>query len=138
MDHNEFQLLPGDFTGLEADLTPEEKGLITDLRSYLERDVRPVIDEHWEAATFPREIVAGLASAGVVGLAFEETRPFVNSAVFRGGPPSSSLAWMPASLPTSACRTAWPSARSGCAAQPRSASGGCQRLLPARSSAPSA
>ena len=84
MDHNEFQLLPGDFTGLEADLTPEEKGLITDLRSYLERDVRPVIDEHWEAATFPREIVAGLASAGVVGLAFEETRPFVNSAVFRG------------------------------------------------------
>ncbi|PPF41819.1 acyl-CoA dehydrogenase [Pseudoclavibacter sp. AY1F1] len=84
MDHNEFQLLPGDFTGLEADLTPEEKGLITDLRSYLERDVRPVIDEHWEAATFPREIVAGLASAKVVGLAFEETRPFANSAVFRG------------------------------------------------------
>jgi glutaryl-CoA dehydrogenase len=84
MDDNEFQLLPGDFTGLEAELSPEEKGLISNLRDYLERDVRPVIDAHWEAATFPREIVQGLAAAGVVGLAFEETRPFENSAVFRG------------------------------------------------------
>ncbi|MGO2749312.1 MAG: acyl-CoA dehydrogenase family protein [Pseudoclavibacter sp.] len=84
MDDNELQLLPGDFTGLEADLSPEEKGLITRLRAYLERDVRPIIDEHWEAATFPHEVVAGLANAGVVGLAFEETRPFANSAVFRG------------------------------------------------------
>lgn len=84
MDDNELQLLPGDFTGLEADLSPEEKGLITRLRAYLEHDVRPVIDAHWEAATFPHEVVAGLAAAGVVGLAFEETRPFANSAVFRG------------------------------------------------------
>ncbi|PPG35411.1 acyl-CoA dehydrogenase [Pseudoclavibacter sp. RFBG4] len=84
MDDNELQLLPGDFTGLEAELSAEEKGLIAKLRDYLERDVRPVIDEHWEAATFPTEIVKGLADAGVVGLAFEETRPFPNSAVFRG------------------------------------------------------
>lgn len=84
MDDNELQLLPGDFTGLEAELSPEEKGLIANLRGYLERDVRPVIDAHWEAATFPREIVGGLAAARVVGLAFEETRPFPNSAVFRG------------------------------------------------------
>ncbi|WP_424463379.1 acyl-CoA dehydrogenase family protein [Pseudoclavibacter helvolus] len=84
MDDTELQLLPGDFTGLEAELSPEEKGLIANLRGYLERDVRPVIDAHWEAATFPREIVGGLAAARVVGLAFEETRPFPNSAVFRG------------------------------------------------------
>ncbi|PPF82480.1 acyl-CoA dehydrogenase [Pseudoclavibacter sp. RFBJ3] len=84
MDDNELQLLPGDFTGLEAELSAEERGLIAKLREYLERDVRPVIDEHWEAATFPTEIVKGLAEAGVVGLAFEETRPFPNSAVFRG------------------------------------------------------
>ncbi|MBF4458540.1 MULTISPECIES: acyl-CoA dehydrogenase family protein [unclassified Pseudoclavibacter] len=84
MDDNELQLLPGDFTGLEAELSAEEKGLIAKLRDYLERDVRPVIDEHWEAATFPTEIVRGLADAGVIGLAFEETRPFPNSAVFRG------------------------------------------------------
>lgn len=84
MDDNELQLLPGDFTGLEAELSAEEKGLIAKLRDYLERDVRPVIDEHWEAATFPTEIVKGLADAGVVGLAFEETRPFPNSAAFRG------------------------------------------------------
>lgn len=83
-DQIAFAQLPSDFYGFEPKLSERERGLIAGLRDYLDREVRPVVDECWEKAEFPRAIVKGLAEAGAVGLGFEETRPFENSAVFRG------------------------------------------------------
>lgn len=81
---SEFQTLAADFYGFENTLTDQEKGLIMGLREYLERDVAPIVDEHWEQASFPKPLVKGIADTNILGLAFEETRPFENSAVFRG------------------------------------------------------
>lgn len=83
-DTTAFETLAADFYGFEDALSEQERGLVMGLREYLDREVRPVVDEHWERAEFPRAIVDGLARAGAVGLGFEETRPFENSAVFRG------------------------------------------------------
>lgn len=79
-----FTMIPGDFYGFEEELTTEERGLVAGLRDYLDREVRPVVTEAWDAGTFPDFLPRGLAGTGAIGLAYPETRPFENSAVFRG------------------------------------------------------
>ncbi len=79
-----FAPLVSDFYGFANELTDAEKNALANLRAYLEAEVKPLVTEHWEKATFPRGIVPGLHRLGVASFAWEETRPFENSAVFRG------------------------------------------------------
>jgi glutaryl-CoA dehydrogenase len=73
----------GDFFALESSLSVPEQELVMNLRAYLET-LRPNLDDLWEKAEFPRGLVKGLAEARIIGLSWEETRPFENSAEFRG------------------------------------------------------
>ncbi|MCS5734915.1 acyl-CoA dehydrogenase family protein [Herbiconiux daphne] len=79
-----FEPLASDFYGYENLLADHEKEALATLRSYLETEVKPVVNEHWEAATTPPGIFKGLADSGVFSFAWDETKPFENSAVFRG------------------------------------------------------
>ncbi|ROS61833.1 glutaryl-CoA dehydrogenase [Frigoribacterium sp. PhB160] len=79
-----FSTLASDFYGFEDLLTDQEKSLLADLRRYLDTEVRPIVNDHWSRGEFPRQIVKGLADLGLFALPWEETRPFENSAVFRG------------------------------------------------------
>ncbi|PJJ61722.1 acyl-CoA dehydrogenase family protein [Compostimonas suwonensis] len=79
-----FEPLASDFYGYENLLDDQEKQHIAVLRSYLETEVKPIVNDHWNRAEFPHQIVKGLADVRVIGLPWEETRPFENSAVFRG------------------------------------------------------
>ena len=79
-----FTPATSDFYSLSASLPEHEKEFLGRLRHYLEVDVKPVLAEHWEAATFPKEIIEGLSKAGVLGMAHEESWQFKNSHLFRG------------------------------------------------------
>ncbi|KAB1659485.1 acyl-CoA dehydrogenase [Pseudoclavibacter chungangensis] len=79
-----FTTIPGDFYGFENELDERERGLVAGLREYLDREVRPTVNEYWNAGTFPDWLPAGIAATGAIGLGYPETRPFENSAVFRG------------------------------------------------------
>ncbi|TFC43092.1 MULTISPECIES: acyl-CoA dehydrogenase family protein [Cryobacterium] len=79
-----FELLPSDFFGYENLLTDQEKTALTNLRAYLESDVRPIVNGCWERAEFPAEVIRPLAQLGAYSFGWPETRPFENSAVFRG------------------------------------------------------
>ena len=79
-----FELLASDFYQYESALTDREKSALTDIRAYLDSDVRPIVNGCWERAEFPSEIVKPLANLGVYSFAWPETAPFENSAVFRG------------------------------------------------------
>ena len=79
-----FELLTSDFYGYENLLTDQEKATLTELRAYLESEVRPIVNGYWERAEFPLEVIKPLAKLGAYAFAWEETRPFTNSAVFRG------------------------------------------------------
>ena len=79
-----FELLPSDFYGFENLLTEQEKTALTNLRAYLESDVRPIVNGCWERAEFPAEVIRPLAALGAYSFSWPETRPFENSAVFRG------------------------------------------------------
>jgi len=79
-----FTSLASDFYGYEDLLSDREKSVLADLRHYLETEVKPIVNDHWARAEFPTRIVKGLADLGIFALPWEETRPFENSAVFRG------------------------------------------------------
>jgi glutaryl-CoA dehydrogenase len=79
-----FEVLGSDFYGYQNLLTDREKAALTDVRAYLESEVRPIVNGYWERAEFPNEIVKPLADLGVYSFAWDETRSFENSAVFRG------------------------------------------------------
>jgi glutaryl-CoA dehydrogenase len=80
-----FEPLISDFYGYENKLTDREKEFIVELRAFLEREVRPIMNGLWQNAEFfPRSIVKGLADLGLFGQPWAETQQFSNSAVFRG------------------------------------------------------
>jgi glutaryl-CoA dehydrogenase len=79
-----FENLVSDFFQLESSLSTQELEKLMELRSYLETEIKPVINDHWERAEFPKALVAGLANTGLMGMAWPETQPFETSAVFRG------------------------------------------------------
>ncbi|QHC63554.1 acyl-CoA dehydrogenase [Rathayibacter festucae] len=84
MDSTTFELLTADFYGFESRLTPAEKELLVGVRAFLEEQVRPIADEYWERAEFPRQLIPGIHATGVIGLSWPETRTIENSSVFRG------------------------------------------------------
>ena len=79
-----FEPLDSDFFGYENLLSIDEKSTLARIRSYLETEVRPIVNGCWERAEFPAEIVKPLGSLGAYSFGWAETRPFENSAVFRG------------------------------------------------------
>jgi glutaryl-CoA dehydrogenase len=79
-----FEPLASDFYSYESLLSDQEKDALAKLRAWLETDVKPIIGGYWERAEFPMQIVKPLAELGAFSFAWEETRPFENSAVFRG------------------------------------------------------
>jgi glutaryl-CoA dehydrogenase len=79
-----FEPLASDFLGFETLLTDREKDAITAVRAFLEEHVRPTIDDYWERAEFPHDLIRPLMATDVGRFAWPETTPFENSAVFRG------------------------------------------------------
>jgi glutaryl-CoA dehydrogenase len=79
-----YEPLASDFYSYGSQLTVREQEALGALREWLEREVRPIVNDHWERAEFPMQVVKPLADLGVLSYAWEETRPFENSAVFRG------------------------------------------------------
>lgn len=51
----------------ELDLTDEERAIRDRVRAFCDARVRPVINDYWERAEFPFELLPGLAELGVFG-----------------------------------------------------------------------
>jgi len=78
-----FTALSADFLGYGNDLSGREKLALSEIRSYLESSVQPIVNDYWERAEFPQGIVKPLAELGVFSFGRSFT-PFENSALFRG------------------------------------------------------
>lgn len=79
-----FEPLISDFYNYESQLSEPEREAIMKLRGYLDSEVRPLVNSYWDRSEFPTQIVKPLAELGLFSFGWEETRPFENSAVFRG------------------------------------------------------
>lgn len=79
-----FTPLASDFYGFESQLAPQELEALAELRAYLEAEVKPLVNDAWEAAEFPHQMLEGLHRHPVFGMQWDETKRFENSALYRG------------------------------------------------------
>ena len=62
---------PKDFLGLDALLTEEERAVRDGVREFVRERIKPNINEWFERATFPRELVPEFGALGVLGMHLE-------------------------------------------------------------------
>ena len=61
----------GDFYQLIELLTPEEKAVVKKVRTYMEANVKPIINKYWSDDAFPFELLPSFKALGISGLGFE-------------------------------------------------------------------
>jgi len=94
-----FPTLASDFLGFEADLADHEREALVALRQHAEQSIRPLVNDAWENAAFPHEVLPGLHAHPIFGQLWEETRSGEYSAVY-GGWTALELARIDASIAT--------------------------------------
>jgi glutaryl-CoA dehydrogenase len=56
-----------DFYDLEALLPDDDRALLHDVRSFMDEQVEPIINEYWTRAQFPRQLIPEMAKLGIAG-----------------------------------------------------------------------
>jgi glutaryl-CoA dehydrogenase len=94
-----FPTLASDFLGFETELADHEREALVALRQYAESSIRPIVDDAWENAEFPHQILPGLHEHPIFGQLWDETRTGEYSALY-GGWAALELARVDASIAT--------------------------------------
>ncbi|MDJ1372479.1 acyl-CoA dehydrogenase family protein [Gulosibacter molinativorax] len=76
--------LDTDYYNYWDDFSVEEQERLTELRSLLEREAKPRVNDLWAKEEFPFDLVTPLAELGIFGMLFDESKRFESSARFRG------------------------------------------------------
>ena len=61
----------GDFYQLVELLTPEERAVVKKVRTYMETNVRPIINRYWSDDAFPFELLPSFKDLGIGGLGYD-------------------------------------------------------------------
>src|ERR1700747_3405672 len=61
----------GDFYQLVELLTPEEKAVVTKVRTYMQDKVQPIINKYWSDDAFPFELLPSFKKIGIGGFGYE-------------------------------------------------------------------
>ncbi|GLY39257.1 glutaryl-CoA dehydrogenase [Amycolatopsis sp. NBRC 101858] len=76
-----MESLTADFYDFEALLPDDEHKLLVQAREFMQHDVKPLVNENWEAGTFPKELIGLFRESGLAGLPYEgygEHKPAVS------------------------------------------------------------
>ena len=60
-----------DFLGFELVLPDQDRELLSGVRSFMTRQVEPIINDYWTRAEFPHEIVKPMSELGIAGLSYD-------------------------------------------------------------------
>ncbi|SFN42564.1 glutaryl-CoA dehydrogenase [Salegentibacter flavus] len=63
--------IDGDFYDLDLKLTEEQRKLQMDVRNFMEDEVRPLVNDHWNRAEFPFEIIEKFKKLNITGVPYE-------------------------------------------------------------------
>ena len=61
----------GDFYGIRSVLSEEDQDVLRRVRSFMEENVAPIINDYWMRDEFPYEILPGLKNLGIAGTAYK-------------------------------------------------------------------
>lgn len=68
---HEVPPIDADFYDISDRLTEEERAIQLRVRSFMEREVAPIVNEFWLHDEFPKEIIPKIAELNVCGISFE-------------------------------------------------------------------
>ena len=77
-------LIPGDLYAYESLLPDGEREELAGIREFLQTEIKPGVNEHWAAATFPMELIPRFAEAGLVGRSYDTEGSPRGSRLFTG------------------------------------------------------
>ncbi len=60
-----------DYYGIWQTLSDEDRAIAARVRGFVDAEVTPIINDYWEAADFPYELLPSIAGLGIVGTAIE-------------------------------------------------------------------
>ena len=67
----ELPPINSDFYDMGTKLSDEDRTLQLKIRSYLEKEIQPIVNEHWLHDTFPFEIIPKLAKLNICGITYQ-------------------------------------------------------------------
>ncbi|MHA6279601.1 acyl-CoA dehydrogenase family protein [Salinimicrobium sp. CAU 1759] len=63
--------IDGDFYNLDLKLTEEQRELQLKVRNFMEDEIRPLVNDHWNRAKFPFEIIEKFKKLNITGVPYE-------------------------------------------------------------------
>jgi len=68
---HEFPEIDGDFYDLHQLLKPEERSIQLQVREFMQKEIKPIVNNYWLKDEFPHQIVPQLAKLNICGLTYE-------------------------------------------------------------------
>ncbi|MDT0677094.1 acyl-CoA dehydrogenase family protein [Autumnicola musiva] len=68
---HELPPVDGDFYNLEEKLTPDQKALQFKVREVMQNEVRPIVNDYWNRAKFPFEIIEKFRELNITGVPYK-------------------------------------------------------------------
>ncbi|MGY1718448.1 MULTISPECIES: acyl-CoA dehydrogenase family protein [unclassified Blastococcus] len=68
---SEPSTITSDFYDLEALLDDDDRALLHRVRTFMDEQVTPVINEYWTRAEFPRQLIPAMAELGIAGVSLQ-------------------------------------------------------------------
>lgn len=80
----ELPPIDGDFYNIGHTLNPDERALQLKLRAFLEKEIKPTVNDYWRRAEFPHHILPKLAELDICGVTYEGYSTPVRSCLMEG------------------------------------------------------
>lgn len=80
----ELPVIDGDFYNISHTLNPEERALQLKVRDFMEKEIKPIVNDYWRRGEFPHHILPKVAELDVCGIAYEGYSTPVRSCFMEG------------------------------------------------------
>jgi glutaryl-CoA dehydrogenase len=68
---HEFPEIDGDFYDLHDLLKPDEQAIVLQVREFMQKEIRPIVNSYWLKDEFPHQIIPELAKLNICGLTYQ-------------------------------------------------------------------
>lgn len=84
--HKKKELPPidGDFYNISHTLTADERTLQLSVRSFMEKEIKPIVNDYWRRADFPLHIIPKLAALNMCGITYSGYSNPIRSCLMEG------------------------------------------------------
>jgi len=84
--HKKKELPPidGDFYNISHTLTADERALQLSVRAFMEKEIKPIVNDYWRRADFPHHIIPKLAELNMCGITYSGYSNPIRSCLMEG------------------------------------------------------